>query len=164
MINNKKLNKYLIKEMRNAKATLKREKRRCKHIYPDYLDNEFNMLDNLFIWGYNIDPTIEPSFYTWDDAYIYYNRANNRYYMVIDTGFYDEIKDEESAWIELERLSRIEEAFRNFMTESHLSTRLEKIAFNDLGLEGRSLTEVYTKFHYILEGYRTFRKYRVNSN
>ena len=161
-MNNRKLNKYLKKEMRRSKVNLAREKARCRRQYLDYLDNEFNMLDNLFIWGYNTNPKVTPSFLSWDDAYIYYNRATQRYYMTIDTGFYDAIKDAESARIELDRLSRIEEAFRNFMIKSNLSLRAEKITFHDLGLEGYSLTELYTRFRYMLEGYKAFRK--VNSN
>ena len=156
-MNNRKLNKYLKKELKKNNINLAREKARCRRQYPDYLDNEFNMLDNLFVWGYNTNPNVIPSFLTWDDAYIYYNRANDRYYMTLDVGLYEGVKDEESARIELDRLSRIEEAFRNFMIESNLSLRTEKITFHDLGLEGRSLTELYTRFRYMLEGYRVFR-------
>lgn len=84
--------------------------------------------------------------------------------MIIDTGFYDAIKDEESARAELDRLCRIEEAFRNFMIKSNLSTRLEKIRFEDSGLEGHSLTELYTKFKYVFEGYKAFRNLKGNFN
>ena len=163
-MNQRKLNSYMKKELKLAKLSLAREKARCRRTYPDYLDNEFNMLDNLFIWGYNNNPKVESSFLTWDDAYIYYNRATKRYYMTIDTGFYDAIKDEESARAELDRLCRIEEAFRNFMIENNLSTRLEKIRFEDSGLEGHSLTELYTKFKYVFEGYKAFRNLKGNFN
>ena len=163
-MNNKKLNTYIKKEMKKNKSSLSREKARCRRLYPDYLDNEFNMLDNLFIWGYNTNPKVVPSFLSWDDAYIYYNRATKRYYMSIDIGMYEEIKDAESARAELDRLCRIEEAFRNFMIKSNLSLRAEKITFHDLGLEGHSLTELYTRFRYMLEGYKAFRNLKVNSN
>ena len=163
-MNNRKLNKYLKKELKHSAITLRREKARCKRAYTDYLDNEFNMLDNLFIWGYNTNPKIIPSFLSWDDAYIYYNRANKKYYMVLDTGFYAGIQSEEDAWIELERLARIEEAFRNFMIDSNLSICTEKILFTDAGLEGDTLTELYTKFRYMLEGYKAFRRRKDISN
>ena len=156
-MDNRKLNAYIKKEMKKTKSSLSREKARCKRMYPDYLDNEFNMLDNLFIWGYNTNPKVEPSFLTWDDAYIYYNRATKKYYMSIDTGFYTAIQTEEAARVELDRLSEIEEAFRNFMIQSNLSTHLSKIRFTDTGLEGDSLTELYIKFRYMFEGYKLFR-------
>ena len=163
-MNKRKLNSYMKKALKLAKLSLAREKARCRRTYPDYLDNEFNMLDNLFIWGYNTNPKVTPSFLSWDDAYIYYNRATKRYYMSIDIGMYEGIKDAEFAQVELDRLSRIEEAFRNFMIESNLSLRAEKITFHDLGLEGYSLTELYTRFRYTLEGYKAFRNLKVNSN
>lgn len=162
-MNKRKLNSYMKKELKRAKLNLAREKARCQRTYPDYLDNEFNMLDNLFIWGYNTNPKVEPSFLSWDDAYIYYNRATRLYYLVIDTGFYNEVKDNEAVQGELERLDRIEEAFRNFMIESNLSMNAEKVPFMDSGFEAETLTELYTKFRYTLEGYRQYRNLSVKS-
>ena len=87
-MNNKKLDIYLRKELRKIGHDYKREKARCARLYPDWVDDEFNMLDNLFIWGYNADPKQTPSFLSWDDAYVYLNRQTKKYYMTIDTGFY----------------------------------------------------------------------------
>ena len=62
IMNKRKLDSYIRKEMKAAKLSLEHEKARCRRTYPDYLDNEFNMLDNLFIWGYNNNPKVKSSF------------------------------------------------------------------------------------------------------
>ena len=156
-MNNKKLNTYLRKELRQIGHDYKREKARCARLYPDWRDDEFNMLDNLFIWGYNTDAKIIPSFYSWDDAYIYFNRKTKKYYMTIDTGFYDRIYDEEVARAESERLDRIENAFRNFLIENQLPTTTLIFPFQDPALEAESLSELYVKYKIMIEGYRMYR-------
>lgn len=158
-MNNKKLNAYLRKEMKKIGKDMKREKARCARLYPDWRDDEFNMLDNLFIWGYNTNPNIAPSFLSWDDAYIYFNRATKKYYMTIDTGFYKADPDTESARRESERLDQIDEAFRNFLIEKGLPMRADIFPFENPALEADTLNELYVKFRIMIEGYR---KYRLN--
>ena len=80
-MNQKKINALVAKELKSINKNYKHEKERCKKMYPDWCDDEFNMLDNLFIWGYNTNPKIFSSFYSWDDAYIYFNRKNKKYYI-----------------------------------------------------------------------------------
>ena len=104
----KKINDYIEKEMAQMGKDMKREKARCARLYPDWRDDEFNMLDNYFIWGYCEDSTEIPSFYTWDDAYVYYNRIDKKYYMTLDTGFYDTTYSRDVARVELGRLHKIE--------------------------------------------------------
>jgi len=156
-MNKQKLDAYLRKEFRRIGKSMKREKARCVRLYPDWRDDEFNMLDNKFIWGYNTNPIITPSFCSWDDAYIYYNRADKKYYMTIDTGFYDTPYTEEAVRIEGERLDRIENAFRNFLTENGYSTCAPVFPLKDPALEAYSLSELYVKFKIMVEGYRMFR-------
>lgn len=156
-MDNKKLNAYLTKELRKIGKNMKRERARCARLYPDWRDDEFNMLDNLFIWGYTIDAKAIPSFYTWDDAYVYFNRQTKRYYMTIDTGFYGCACDEELARTEIDRLSRIDEAFRDFLIEKGLSMRAEIFPLEDPALEADSLSELYVKFRIMLEGYKAYR-------
>lgn len=155
-MNNKKLDAYLRHELKKIGKDYKREKARCARLYPDWQDDEFNMLDNLFIWGYNIDPKIIPSFYSWDDAYIYYNRATKRYYMTIDTGFYGMNYSEELAQVEIQRLSEIEKGFRNFLTEKGLPMRADIFPFEDPSLEADTLSELYVKFRIMIKGYNIF--------
>jgi hypothetical protein len=157
-MNNKKLNAYLRKELRKLGTDLKREKARCARLYPDWVDDEFNMLDNLFIWGYNTDPKAIPSFYSWDDAYIYFNRQTKKYYMTIDTGFYGVNYDEEFARVELDRLDQIDLAFRDFLIEKGLPMRADTFPFEDPALEAETLSELYVKFRIMIEGYKVIQR------
>lgn len=159
----KKLDAYIRKELKKIGKDLKREKARCARLYPDWVDDEFNMLDNLFIWGYNENPNIVPSFYSWDDAYIYYNRASKKYYMTIDVGFYGMKYDAELARNELQRLDRIDEAFRNFLIEKGLPMRADIFPFEDPSLEAETLSELYVKFRIMIEGYRLYNE-RLGQN
>ena len=156
-MNNKKLNAYLRKELRKLGTDLKREKARCARLYPDWVDDEFNMLDNLFIWGYNTNPNTIPSFYSWDDAYIYFNRQTKKYYMTIDTGFYGVNYDKEFAQAELDRLDQIDLAFRDFLIKKGLPMRANIFPFEDPALEAETLSELYVKFRIMIEGYKKYR-------
>ena len=139
----KKIDNYLTKVLHRYS----REKKRCRLAYSDWRDDEFNMLDNKFVWGYNSNPDITPSFLSWDDAYIYYNRQNQTYYMEIDTTY---------ARAELECLSEIENAFRDFLIKNGLPIRAEIYSFENMTLEASSLTELYTKFKIQFEGYKLY--------
>ena len=161
-MNNKKLDAYLRKELRKLGTDLKREKARCARLYPDWRDDEFNMLDNLFVWGYNTNPNTIPSFHSWDDAYIYYNRQTKKYYMTIDTGFYGLRYDADLARVEVERLSQIDEAFRNFLIEKGLPMRADIFPFEDPALEAESLSELYIKFRIMIEGYKIYNLNKKN--
>lgn len=147
------IHKLIKKEMRRAGSSLKREEARCRAQYPDWRNDEYNLLDYKFIWGYTKDSTAEPSFYTWDDAYIYYNRANKRYYMHIDTGIYEPV-EKEAAWSEMDRLFEIKTAFKRFLIENKIPTDA-KFCFDILQDEGAlSLEELYVKFLILVDGYR----------
>lgn len=158
----KKLNALISKELKRAGKDYKREKARCKKMYPDWEDNELNMLDNLFIWGYTPDANATPSFYTWDDALVYFNRVTKKYYMTIDTGFYGYEKEynAELARDELYRLTQIENAFRNFLGEKGESLYPGVFPLLDPTLEGDTLGELYTKFRIMLNGYEMYCKYQ----
>ena len=155
-MNKKKIDAYLQKEMKKMKKDLKKEKARCAKTYPDWRDDEFNLLDNRFIWGYNVDKTKTPSFYSWDDAYIYYNRVTKKYYMTIDTGFYGMEYDSELARTELRRLAQIDLAFRDFLIKNRLPILSNIFPFDDPALEADSLSDLYFKFRIMIEGYKQF--------
>lgn len=146
-----------IQEVKHLSKDLEKEKARCAKEYPDWEDNEFNMLDHKFIWGYNVNPNITPSFLSWDDAFVYFNRKDNKYYMTIDTGLFTRGYQDEPAWVEIERLSRIDEAFRNFLIENDLRMNADFEFFQDLFLCADNLTELYTKFRIQLEGYKWYK-------
>ena len=161
-MNNKKLDAYLRKELKKIGHDYKREKARCARFYPDWIDDEFNMLDNMFIWGYNVDPKQTPSFLSWDDAYIYFNRQTKKYYMTIDTGFYGMKYDADLVRTESDRLSQIDEAFRNFLIEKGLPMRADIFPFEDPALEADTLSELYVKFRIMIEGYKIYNLNKEN--
>ena len=152
-MDNKKLNKYLAKELRKMGRELRREKDRCAKLYPDWRDDEFNMLDNKFIWGTCQKLNAIPSFCTWDDAYIYYNRATHKYYMTIDLGFYGFTYDTEVGRIAIKRLAKIKEDFETFLTKNEIPLGTRIFPFEDPALEADSLAELYTKFLVMYQGY-----------
>lgn len=153
----------LKKKIRQALKSMDKAKKVCKKKYIDWEDNCFNCLDSKFIWGYAPGLETEPSFCSWNLAQIYFNRATKKYYMDVDLGFYDVAEDEELAWCELERLTRIDFAFRDFLIENNLKLRDSNIPCFyspdfQLSLEADCLTTLYTKFRIMLEGYKMYRE------
>jgi len=150
------------KRIKKMFKTLKKEKERCRKVYIDWEDDCFNSLDCKFIWGIPEKETEkEPSFCSLNKAQVYYNRKTKRYYLDIDCGFY-QCNDEKSARHELERLAEIDQGFRVFLIENNLKLCSKIPCFMSpdfqLELDGESLTELYTKFRIVLEGYRWFRE------
>lgn len=152
-MDNKRLNKYLAKELRKMGRELRREKDRCAKLYPDWRDDEFNMLDNKFIWGTCQKLNAIPSFCTWDDAYVYYNRATQKYYMTIDLGFYGLAYNAEIGRVAIKRLTKIKEDFETFLTKNEIPLDTRIFPFEDPALEADSLAELYTKFLVMYQGY-----------
>ena len=121
-------------------------------------DEKTKMHHLEFVWGWSKNSPIKPSFLSWDDIYIYYNTKNKMYYYYVDTGVY-RYESIEAARGECERLSEIDEAFRNFLTEKGLPLDAD-IYFEELLHEGAyTLSALYTKFKIRVEGY----KYYVNN-
>ena len=161
-MNEKKLTRLIGKNLKKMTRNLAKDKERCRREYIDWKDDEFNMLDNKFIWGYNVDPNKTPSFLSWDDAYIYFDRKNKKYCMIVDTTFYTKQlevdKSEEAARAEIDRLFQIADAFRDFLIENNLRQRADFYYFRDNFLCADSLTELYTKFRIQIEGYKWYRE------
>ena len=66
---------------------IEKEKQRCMQEYPDWKDDEFNCLDNKFIWGVKAKTDQsgkEPSFTTLNDIQIYYNRKSKLFFLDLD--------------------------------------------------------------------------------
>lgn len=63
---------------------IKKEKKRCAKTYPDWRDDEYNMLADKFIWGIPEDPNVTPSFSTLNKAIVYYDRDYSTYHLYID--------------------------------------------------------------------------------
>lgn len=149
-----KIKQYLKREMRHYK----RQMRRCKKQYPDWRDDEYNMLDNLFVWAVTENPEDQhnPSFSTLNKAEIYYNRATKRYYLHIDAEHFDLTRpDAREAYAFL--LHDIKNKLRDYLTALNGNMTIELKIFNitdiiDYGLDGESLEEIYSKFSLLVMG------------
>jgi hypothetical protein len=149
----KKLEKLIKKELKQN------EKKRqwCRQRYPDWEDDEFNMLECKFIWGIPYESEKEPSFLTLNKAQIYYNRETDLYYLDIDLP-----EDTSAAWDEIARLDEIKSGFEDFLIKNNLRM-LAKIPYFygpefQFSLDGRSPTELYTKFRCMYEGYKWYKQ------
>jgi hypothetical protein len=122
---------------------------------PRTLDEKLQMKQYEFIWGWSKDYQEEHSFLTWDDIYIYFNEIDKKYYYQVDINIY-ECGDKETARNELSRLSEINEAFRNFLTEKGIPLDAD-ICFEDLQQEGAyTLNVLYAKFYTTYLGYQEY--------
>lgn len=68
-------------------AKMREERQRCANTYPDWRNDEFNCLDNQFIWGLKSKEdhsNMPPSFCTLNDIMLYYNRQHDIYYIDVD--------------------------------------------------------------------------------
>ena len=150
-----------------TKKELKRankEKKRCKKMYPDWVDNEFNCGANKFIYGvisesnnYLESKNNKVSFNTLNDLTIYYNRDSKKYLLDIEVGYNDESKEGDIAY-----LDRLLKEFKNFVQAQYhlkLSYMLEKSLFTFLEdksnyLSADDLITLYCKFYIFVQGYK----------
>lgn len=140
----------------------KKEMKRCKKMYPDWEDNEFNCGPLKFIWGVlsedNIRPC-EPSFYSLNDIDICYNRDTKKYLLGIETIYLFETAEEE-----IEYLERLLKEFTKYTKETH-----RKYRKNDFGLKplshgelfvADSIEELYFNFKLFVHGYKDLKRSR----
>lgn len=140
----------------------KKEARRCKKLYPDWEDNEFNCGPLKFIWGVishdDMTATV-PSFYSMNDLDICYNRDTKKYllgletiYSFLDTGY------------ELQYLEDLLAAFTKFMKDTK-----RKVTSADLTLLpfsmgelfiADSIEELYLNFKLFVRGYVDLKRRR----
>jgi hypothetical protein len=153
--NCKKINKWLRKEFR----AIKKKKKQCKKLYPDWKDDEFNMLEDKFIWGVLINPyeNVTPSFNTLNKAYIYYNRETKLYYLNID--LYPVAKG--SKGLQLTYLKDIKTALLNYVFATdddgivpHGPVSVESIAMN--GIMGETIEDLYLQFLILYYGFEKY--------
>ena len=150
-----KINKSLRKEFR----AIKKEKKRCRKLYPDWVDDDLNCLHNQFIWGYNAYDLSPASFATLNEAQVVYNRLTKTYIMTIDIILAGAEYNRELGWMELDRLIVIEERFRTFLIENGLNEPFNLFPLTDLKLEAPTLVELYHRLHIMVEGYKKYRNF-----
>ena len=150
----KLIEKYLKREMRE----MKKRKKECAKLYPDWQDDEFNMFECKSLWGLPSRDNEKgcPSFSTYNKAAVYYNRDNKRYYMSLDDGFFD-LTNQESREAYIKYLLEIKDAFATYVFSFDEDKKIpfEPICISELmdyGLEGKSLAELYCKFCVLIKG------------
>lgn len=135
-----------------------KEKKRCKKLYKDWVDDEFNCGPNKFIFGImnegnkylNAPQNKIVSFYTLNDLQIYYNRDTQKY--ILDIELFT--RDNES-WEEY--LSRLLLEFKNFINLYDKNIDID--LFNYLSdidnyWVADSLQLLYNKFYIFVMGYK----------
>lgn len=150
---------WIKKELKRAS----KEKKRCKKIYSDWIDNEFNCGANKFIFGIISDSNNyldtkdnEVSFNTLNDLTIYYNRDTKKYILDIEVGYNNQ---EESDIKYLDRLLKLFKDFIqsqydlkiSYLLETSLSTFLDDMS-NYWSAD--DLITLYCKFYIFVQGYK----------
>ena len=149
-----------------TKRELKRankEKKRCKRLYADWVDNEFNCGPNKFIFGVISDANsiletknYEVSFNTLNDLQVYYNRDAKKYLLDIEVGY------NKSCETEIQYLDRLLKEFKNFI-QSHYSLKLSYLLETSLFTflddisnywSADDLITLYCKFYIFVQGYK----------
>ena len=73
--------RFLNRELKKSK----KEKKRCKKLYPDWKDDEYNCGPLRYVWGIQHNGEDTNNFNTLNDLDIYFNRDNKKYVLSLDT-------------------------------------------------------------------------------
>ena len=141
----KKINKWLKKELKRAKQLRKY----CKKHFPDWRDDEYNCGDLKFLWGLTAgcDAAAAPSFCTNNIAVFYYSRIYKKYYLDIDFS----CKNNKEA---IKMLDYVYHHFYLYVLNHNLPKKIIKLQTPfELTLTGDSEMEVLSKFKILLDGY-----------
>lgn len=136
----------------------KKEAERCARSYSDWKDDDFNFLDNKYIWGVAIEgKSAGPaSFQTLNYLDLYYNRKTKLYFLNVDFSHWAN-----PDWKDSDYLTSLLHSLRDYVesvTEESLSTKRYPLStfelyseldlFSDVSLEG-----LYHKFHIFVAGF-----------
>lgn len=140
-----------------------KEKKRCKKMYEDWVDNEFNCGANKFIFGITSDANniLETkncvvSFNTLNDLQVYYNRDTKKYLLDIEVG-YNGLNEGD-----VDYLDRLLKEFKTFVQSQYdlkLQYLLETSLFTFLDdmsnyWSANDLITLYCKFYIFIQGYK----------
>lgn len=136
----------------------KRESERCARSYSDWKNDEFNFLDNNYLWGVVIEgKSASPaSFQTLNYLDLYYNRKTKLYFLNIDFSHWahPDWKDSDyltsllqSLRVYVESVTRESLSTKNYpLSTFELSSEVD--LFSDVSLKG-----LYHKFHIFVAGF-----------
>ena len=148
-----RLNKTTREELKKSK----KEKRRCKKLYDDWEDNEYNCGPLKFIWGvksYDDHTAVNVNFYSMNDIEIDYNRDTHKYLLSIETIYLFKSQQERINYLE-----KLLENFKNYLYENNLfnlafDPHLLYLYNNGELFIADNLTELYYKFKIFVTGYK----------
>lgn len=130
--------------------------KKCKKLYPDWEDNEYNCGSSKHIWGVKSWDDLsgaDCNFYTMNDIDITYDRETKRYMLGIETAYmFNEPRKEN----ECKYLKRLLDAFTKFMDDNNYSKNYDVCLFMSSSViddEAESIEELYINFKIFVEGY-----------
>ncbi|QWU14310.1 hypothetical protein SAMN04487895_101612 [Paenibacillus sophorae] len=130
------------------------EVKKCKKLYPDYEDNEFNVGSLKHVWGLQSWDDLtgkSASIYTMNDIDITYDRKSKLYMLGIETHYMFKNQNGESAY-----LMDLLNAFTTFMDENGYSKEFQFPMFcgtPSIMNSANSIEELYTNFKIFVLGY-----------
>lgn len=130
------------------------EVRRCKRLYEDYEDNEYNIGSLKHIWGVQSWDDLSgknSNLYSMNDIEITYDRKTRLYMLSIETHY---IHNDQSSVCEY--LNDLLDAFTYFMDENGYEKKFEFPFFCGspvITTAAKSIEELYTNFRLFVSGY-----------
>lgn len=150
-----KINKWIKQEFRR----MKQEKKRCAKQYPDWRDDEYNMLQHKFIWGLPNDPKDVPSFSTINKATLAYNRDTEMYELYVGCDYLD-MNDPQSQEALISYLREVKNAMADYVYAQDADGKLvfPRLSLDDMGdpFSGKTVLEVYAKLTFLLWGFKEY--------
>lgn len=144
--------KYLINNLKTIYRQkkelweIKCRQKECAKLYPDWRDDEYNMLECKFLWAYSVNLSEKPSFHTLNAAIVYYNRRTKRYILDIEKYLLDDIGT----------LRKVFESYASYvaslnMNNNILYSNICGMWDSNTSLTGNCLEEIYLKFKILIQ-------------
>jgi hypothetical protein len=153
-----KMDKILKKELIHSK----KERKRCKKMYPDWKDDEYNCGPLKFIWGIVSEDNLgapNPSFYSLNDLDIYYNRDTRKFLLSIETIYRFDTAEEEIAYLE-----KLQAKFTEYIKGQKIVFRKANFSLlpyaNGELFSADSIEQLYFNFKLFVHGYKDLKRSR----
>ena len=138
---------------------LRKERKKCAKLYPDWQDDEYNMLHHKFIWALPNKPDTNPSFSTINKATLVFNRETERYYLYIDCAYLDMTKAQSQEAL-IAYLREVKDALADYVYSLDEDGKLvfPYLSLSDMAapFDGKTPLEVYAKLVLLLYGFKEF--------
>ena len=136
--------------------------KKCKRLYPDYVDDEYNLGSIKHIWGvksYDDLSGHDVCLHTMNDIEIIYDRETKKYSLSIEAAFcFDDNRKEN----ECKYLKELLDAFTGYMDDNNYSKDYDICLFMrgwDIKSKAESIEELYANFKIYVDGYCSFYGY-----